>query len=293
MGLFSGLFKRKPPAWSGFSDRAVFDRFIDRAGAALASAGHPQERFRLESGEAVFAVPAGDAHARIHDLAHACAQLPEDQWEPPLQTFARTKGDPLGDQRPPAPPKAPKVERLKFDRGLVRSQIFSAEYIGVVAADAILKRPLFDGLFEVVMLAIPGGEVTLGRGEARQSGLSDDELFALGRVQSAAATQTTVTPLVSEGRPIEVAVSNDFYLAAQALEVFERLEAPDGVVACFVSWHHVCTAVLAPGEKPEAALAALKSFVAVLEPKISVTASEALFSRIGYFKKGEGWTAVA
>ena len=102
-----------------------------------------------------------------------------------------------------------------------------------------------------------------------------------------------MTPLSSEGRLIEIAVSNDFYLAAQALEVFERLDAPDGVLACFVSWHHVCTAVLGPGEKPEAALPALKSFVSVLEPKISVTASEALNSRIGFFKKGQGWTAVA
>lgn len=174
----------------------------------------------------------------------------------------------------------------------LRAQVFRDTYgpLGVVDEEAVVSRPLAQGLVEALVVSVPGGERTLSRAEARGSGRGDDALFALGRAQAVAAERGAGQVQEVPAAGALAFVSEGFYLSASMLEMLARHQAGEaGVVVAPVSWHHWVMHEVQPGVTSRALLEAFGGFVRDLAAGIEVSDAELLGDQ-AFWWRGGAWT---
>jgi hypothetical protein len=177
-----------------------------------------------------------------------------------------------------APPPALDSLRVQvYRRDCIAMQVLKTNSPGTFAA-----RPLAHGLLEVLVSQNARGESLLRWDVARAYGKGDDELFALGAAQGAAATQVVTTELELG---VQMTASNDFYLSALMLRRFARDNDPYGVLFAPISWHHWCFHVVGNMTMPP--VVAMMTMVAYeAQKRMHVAEYEALTGDLYWYKRG-------
>lgn len=153
------------------------------------------------------------------------------------------KRTPSAQARASAPQTAPAKKapepQAQANQASLRMQLFSTDAAQLFAADAMIKQALSPHLLAVLVEDVLGAsEHTVQRGAVASLGLSDADLLKVGRINATAFDLPHVQAMQvpSDAGPIEVFVSNRFYMSAVILtQLYETNE--DALVAC-LTWHH-------------------------------------------------------
>lgn len=226
-------------------------------------------------------------------LRAACTTFRGDYPEPRLTAIraelARREAEQGAGSRAASPSPAAADPGGGLDD--LRLQLFRADYAPVRALDPerSLVRPLAPGLLQALVRDAGGLEVTLAREQARASGLDEPALFERARLQSLRA-EGHLVHLEALG-PLEVAVSDGFFLGACMLALLDSVEGPRGVVAAPVTWHHWVLHRVEPTTRP-AVLDEVARLARRLLGDVEVRDAEVLGERVYWVRQGRPWEPI-
>lgn len=205
------------PAWSPLPDRAAHDQFValvdavvDRAGLT----GTPEDEgrtLRLQDDEGT------DLRLDLGTLAILCRDAPRDDWAEMVVSHL-------------APLVAPDpMDELEEDADALRTAVRVRLYPTSVLDEqhvAPPSREITDGLSEVVVVDTEDTVMVVDTDRLGALGLSDAELFALGRDNLRAHEQVEVEHHTTGPVELFLAESDSFYTATWALLLDELVDLP-------------------------------------------------------------------
>lgn len=262
MGLFGKMFgggDPKPPRWGkAFGTKARFDDFIEWLQGDLERRGIPQLSKTLRVGAMSVRLPKRNVTVSFFKVVDRFAETDDPtEWRKELDDLlmARIERTTLVDapdepevpaDRPaPTPPKDGEGPAWSKAKGLLKTQLFSAEYVEAMSLDraAMVTADFAPGLVAVLVYDHGGFEHTVPVAHLAQwsEHLEDAEdaiAYGLAHVRETEAVQVEdneVMPGV-QGQGI---VGNGFFVSSWAAEVEpeDGEDWPHGVLLAFPSRH--------------------------------------------------------
>lgn len=296
-GWLLGGGGKATPAWSPFERSADFDAFVAAVVEVLSERGIEVDPAYVRSGSVMLDIEGrGRVEWHLSTLAETCSTLPTKGWKARIaQAVPRREAAPSSSPTPTTHDAAPKKQGKSSRKGSKRSstpnpsdlrlQIFSEDYLAAMHIEraGLVIKTLTPFLHAVLVIDLPGGEITANAASLSSLGLSVDELLRLGQRQSALdeANRVVSTRVGSGAEELEIMVSNGFYLAGGMLEILERAPRPRGVLVAFASTHHVVTHPVSRATPP--AVPKLLALVEELRRTMDVSFAEQLGGQLTWY----------
>jgi uncharacterized protein YtpQ (UPF0354 family) len=152
----------------------------------------------------------------LQNVAQKCGRADRDLW----QSIIAEHFDVLFDTSANAA-DAVAIEHLSYEvaRSHIRARLYPEDALKKIPT--LMQRPLVEGLLEALVLDMPKSVRTLTRSEALRWGISEDELFMVGRQNLGASGFLDETKASLPSNAMHM-LSGDAFYAASHLLVFER-----------------------------------------------------------------------
>lgn len=227
-----GLFARQPPdppAWSPFTDGAEHQEFVSLVEEVLHRAG--MDAVPEEDG-AAYRDRNSDTVLWLDNLAILCARAERDAWAELVlrHVTAMLHPDPMSEL----------VDDPDAFRAAVRVRLYTEAAVAQHEGN-LPRRTAAAGLVETVVIDTPETVAIVDAEAYAPLGLSEEDLFALGRDNVRTDGPPEVT--IHEGETeLHVAESQSFFTASWALILDELIDVPEHGALVVVPSRHVLVA---------------------------------------------------